>query len=289
MASEEERVKAYAIECGASVVGIASGKDINERAPEGHRPDDYLPNAKTVIMVGGPMLTAGAWRSPNARFMATSHMFPAISSEIVRRIAAFIENEYGHYATVCSGLTVGGNNPFISLKLCAEMAGLGTRAMAGGVIMNKEFGVMNLAGVISTMPLKPDGPLKEPVCPDIVCVKMWNKNKITPCLKSCPTCLSGELENGRIKRMQYRRHLCLPRAAGTVPAFQQMLLKIIEERDPEVRKQLVFGDFFTRTINSIATSLEVFANCFECLRFCPICVRARTLKARPLLQKRGEV
>jgi len=46
-----EIVKAYGIDIGASVVGIAASKDFS-LAPEGFKPTDVLPGCLSVIVLG---------------------------------------------------------------------------------------------------------------------------------------------------------------------------------------------------------------------------------------------
>jgi len=97
-AGAEERIKRYAIECGASVAGIASVEDINRYAPKGHRPGDILPKAKSVVATGGPLYTMGAWRSPNPRITILTEAYPMIRKAVALKVATLIEREYGHYA-----------------------------------------------------------------------------------------------------------------------------------------------------------------------------------------------
>jgi hypothetical protein len=79
--------------------------------------------------------------------------------------------------------------------------------------------------------------------------------------------------------MQYRRYLCEPRAQTTsTTAFRQKLLEIIDEKNYEKRKELIFGDFFGRLVQSIAFSSELVGGCIECLRQCPVCIEANMLK-----------
>ena len=96
--SAEERIKKYAIECGSSVAGIASVEDINRYAPEGHRPDDILPNAKSVVVTGGPLYTKGAWRSPIPRITILTEAYPLIRKAVALKVVNLLEGEYGHYA-----------------------------------------------------------------------------------------------------------------------------------------------------------------------------------------------
>ena len=46
------RVKQFALDTGADVVGIAPVERWDKDVPEGHRPVDVLPGARSVIVVG---------------------------------------------------------------------------------------------------------------------------------------------------------------------------------------------------------------------------------------------
>lgn len=272
----EEEIKAEALRAGAVAVGIASVGDVNRYAPEGHRPDDLLRGAKSVVVVAGGQPSAGAWRAGRARPQASIGYNRSFASSTAHKIVQFIEARYGYCSMQCPSSLVAGHYPYASLKLLAEMAGLGTRSMAGGVILNEDYGLLYYGAALTTMPLKPDGPLQEPVCPHPSCQKLWDKKKTTPCLDACPTCLSGELKDGRIEWMEYRQDHCFPRAQTTaMDIFQKMLLEALHEPEEGKRKAIVFGSQFTRAVRSIAYSTELSAQCFECLRRCPVGRRRR--------------
>lgn len=273
----DEEIKQLGIQRGARLVGIASVTDINRYAPPGHRPDDILLGAKSVIVFAGHPVTQGAWRSPDHRAISANLDFFRIRGGIALAVAKFIESKYGYYALADTPPPVG-LNASLSLKLCAEMAGMGTRSMAGGVILNQEMGVINFAACVTTMPLIADSPVKEPVCPHPSCVELWEKRRIVPCLETCPECLSGELEGGRIKWMRYDRRVCSTRAQNLSPvSFQRLLLESINESDPEVRRSMLLSSFSRNALQAIASG-TVVAQCGECLRNCPVCIRARSLK-----------
>jgi len=273
----EEDIKQLAIQRGAELVGIASVADINEYAPSGHRPDDFLSGAKSVIVIAGRPTTRGAWHSPDYRSHTANLDFFRIRGGIALAIAKFIEAKYGYYAIGDTPPAVGYNGS-LSLKLCAEMAGLGNRTLAGGVIMTRELGVINLAAVVTTMPLKADGPVKELVCPHPSCVKRWARDRTTPCLVTCPECLSGELEDGQIKWMRYDRRICSNRAQNLSPnSFQRLLLEGINEPNMGKRKSMLLGSFARSAVLAIAIG-PVVGQCGECFRHCPVVLRAQTLK-----------
>ena len=274
----EEEIKQFGIQQGADMVGIASVADINRYAPPGHRPDDILIGAKSVIVVAGRRTLRGGWRSPDYRTQYHNRDFAGIRLGVVLAVAKFIESRYGYYALADTPPAIG-FNPSLSFKLCAEMAGIGTRSLAGGVILNRELGLTNFYACVTTMRLIADGPLEEPVCPDPSCVKLWERRQTTPCLEVCPECLSGELEGGRIKWMRYDRRICSTRAH--TPSLKRLLLEGIKEPDLKVRRSMLLGSLSHDAMQATASG-AVFAQCSECLRNCPICRRARSLKVKIL-------
>jgi epoxyqueuosine reductase QueG len=267
----EETIKKLGKKLGATVVGIASVADINKYAPEGHRPDDLLIGAKSAIVCGRQTAPKGAWHSRSYTTHVMNRSFGnAYRNRISFDIANFIEDKYKYYCVINGGANLSG-------KLCAEHAGLGTRSMAAGIVLNRELGLINVAVTVTTMPLKADGMLTEAVCPHPSCVKRWERDRTTPCLEICPECLSGELEDDIIKWMEYNRHLCATRAqTRSINSFQKLLLEAINEPDLEKRKTMVMGSFFASVVGSLSTGTTM-GQCGECLRGCPICIRARTL------------
>jgi hypothetical protein len=267
-------IKEKASSMGARAVGIASVKHINRFAPPGHRPDDLLRGAKSVVVLGGGEPTAGAWRSGTNRVLGSIGYNRSQIASAARQLSYYIEDRFGYYTIPIPTGDWVGHYPHISLKLCAEMAGLGTRSMAAGILLNPQHGLLYFNGVITTMPLTKDGPLEEPVCPHNACVRLWEKKQTTPCLSSCPDCLSGHIKEGKIHWMEYRQDCCYPRAQTTsIDAFQKLLLKAVNEPDRDLRKAILFGSHFTRAVRSIAYSTELSAQCFNCLKRCPVILK----------------
>jgi epoxyqueuosine reductase QueG len=276
----EAEIKEKALSLGAKAVGIASVESINRFAPCGHRPDDLLKGAVSVLVLGGNEPMAGAWRAGNNRVLGSIGYNRSQLASAARRLAYYFEDRFGYFAIpVPSGNWIG-HYPYISLKLCAEMAGLGNRSMAGGVILNPHYGFLYFNAVITTMPLQEDGPRTDPACPHRTCVRLWETKKTTPCISSCPDCLSGEIKKGKINWMAYRQDLCYPRAQTTaMDAFQKLLLEAVDEPNADRRKAILFGSHFTRAVRSMAYSSELSAQCFNCLKRCPV-VRSRLRKLR---------
>jgi len=67
--TREEQVKEVGRRAGARVVGIAAVEAFRAQVPEGYRPEDILPGARSVVVAGGDGPTAGAWRCPDHRVM----------------------------------------------------------------------------------------------------------------------------------------------------------------------------------------------------------------------------
>jgi len=270
--SPENKIKEKARSLGALVTGIASVKAINGFAPAGHRPGDLLKGAKSVVVLGGAPPLGGSWKSGTNRLMGSVGYNPIQLVTAARQLAYYLEGHFGYYAIPVPIGTWIGHYPYLSLKLCAEMAGLGTRSMAAGIVLNSDFGLLFLSAMITTMPLKEDGPLNEPVCPHESCVSYWEKKKTTPCLSSCPDCLSGEIAGGKIHWMEYRQDCCKPRAQN-IDLFQKLLLEAVNEPDAERRKNILFGSRFSRIVRGITYAGEITALCYNCLKRCPFILR----------------
>lgn len=273
-------IKEKALAMGAKVVGIASVEAINRFAPPGHRPDNLLKGAKSVVVLGGGEPTAGAWRTGTNRVLGSIGYNRSQLSSAARQLAYYVEDRYQHYTIPIPTGDWVGHYPYMSLKLCAEMAGLGTRSMAAGILLNPKYGLLYFNGMITSMPLPEDGPLEKPVCPHSSCVRLWEKKQTTPCLSSCPDCLAGEIKDEKIHWMEYRQDCCYPRAQTTaMDAFRKLLLEAVNETDRERRKAILFGSHFTRAVRSIAYSSELSAQCFNCLKRCPV-IKKRGRKLR---------
>ena len=54
----------YCLKKGALVAGVADIKAVERIAPEGHKPSDLWPRAKSIISVGVGGQTQGAWQIP---------------------------------------------------------------------------------------------------------------------------------------------------------------------------------------------------------------------------------
>ena len=281
--SLSETIKSAAQGFGADVVGIAPVERWDEHVPEGHRPADLLPGAKSVVVVGARGPTAGAWRSPNPRVMEVLGLDFA-NDRAIAALTGWIEATQGHQAIQAPGLSVAGHMPPFSYMLAAVLAGLGTRSFAANIVLNPQFGLLYYSACITTLDLEPDDMLEQDVCPAPMCVKLYEKTGKTPCLAVCPAdeggCLDGTIgEDGRIASNYYDRERCVSRAMNFGPvAFQKVLADLVNDPDPKRRKAKVHSDFFSRACSGVAFYKESVAQCFECMRVCLVGRQERKLK-----------
>jgi epoxyqueuosine reductase QueG len=270
-----ERVKQFALEAGGDVVGIADPRCWDEHVPEGHRPYDILPGAQSVIVVGVRGPTAGAWRSPKHRVMEVNG-YDFRNDASIHRVADMIEEEFDHQAIQAPGLPTGGHLPPMSMMLAAVLAGLGTRSLAANIILNPKYGLLYYSACITTLQFDYDGMLEQDVCPHRMCVQSYRSFGKTPCMAACPSddggCLDGSIDdNERIEYSYYDRERCVSRAMNFgINSFQKALAQIVAETDEEQQHTMIQSDFFSRSCSAITHYKESVAQCFECMRVCPI-------------------
>ncbi len=189
------QLEAIATRSGAAVCGVAAAAAFGA-APEGRRPADLLPRAQSVFVIGGAQPRAGDWQSPNYQHMEVTTTSDRIQS-LALKMAKTIEEKYGYYAVcVPAGVDLG-QQAFMSIAMAAELAGCGSKSLAGPVL-HSTLGFMYFGAVITTLPLPADGPLENPVCPAPECVTMYEAEGVTPCTRVCPIrsggCLGGKIE-----------------------------------------------------------------------------------------------
>lgn len=272
-----DRIKKFALDRGADAVGIASVAEVRKHVPKGYSPDDLLKGAKSVVVTGNRRYTSGTWLTSNIDVIHRVRAAMGARDAVPLAVARFIESEYGYASIVIlPAMFDTGMNPVISLKILAEMAGLGTRSMAGGITLNEKHGLLGFVAVITTMELVPDGPLAEPICPHPACVTIWDKRQTTPCIEAC-SAISGKIENGRLKEVEWFRQLCATRALTTMNgAYIRLLPEIMAEEDPERRKYLAIGQ--ARGYAEDPPGRGIWGRCIECMRVCPVNRRAIKLQ-----------
>jgi epoxyqueuosine reductase QueG len=276
-------IKEVALRAGADVVGVADPESWNEFVPEGYRPADHLPGVRSVVVVGARGPTAGAWRCPDHRLMEVNG-YDFRNDVIIHIVADHIERRLDHYAMQAPSMPVGGQQPTFSIMLAAVLAGLGTRSLAANIILNPKYGLLYYSACFTTLPLNFDPRLPQDACPHPMCVTMFRNLGKTPCLSACHVeddgCLDGRIgADGRIEYSYYDRERCATRAMNFgINTFQKAMEQIVNSDSETERRNMIYSDFFARSCNAVSNFRESVAQCFECMRVCPITRQERKLK-----------
>lgn len=172
-------VKKYGMDAGASVVGIASSKDLG-LAPDGFKPTDVLPECLSVIVLGAAFSPevlndiAEYTASRNAMLTAMTSM----AKEVAKRIKA--DGYKTKVISAAGGKWVDGDGRkeqfgYISLKHAAEIAGLGVIGK-NYLLTNPQYGnLLWFSAVLTDAELMPDEKTGFTMC--------GNCNK---CVEACP-------------------------------------------------------------------------------------------------------
>ncbi|MDP6813712.1 MAG: hypothetical protein QF582_10915, partial [Alphaproteobacteria bacterium] len=139
-----------------------------------------------------------------------------------------------------------------------------------------DYGYMYLASVFTELKLPPDKPLAENPCPAPSCVNLFRQTGQTPCMKFCPVqCLGGELdEAGKQLEMRYDMAACaeMSQQYEAVPA---LIAEALAAEDPLDREDALFDpDRKMLWYKMSVGSGGLLAQCFECMRACPLATRA---------------
>jgi O-acetylhomoserine (thiol)-lyase len=169
-------VKQLATQLGADLVGIAPEKAFAS-APAGHRPQDILRGARSVIVIAVALPHAALESAPSREYSATYTSANNELNRIAFRLAKFL-HENGHRA-----VQVPASSPYdlkrmrgdISHRHAGELAGLGVFGK-NSLLLSPKYGArMRLVSVITDANLIPDKRLEIDFCMD--CDK---------CIRACP-------------------------------------------------------------------------------------------------------
>ena len=278
LSDAKESIFAYARKKGALAVGVADLEQIEKIAPAGHRPSDLMPKVKSVISIGVGGQTQGAW-GVTAKALTFFGSTESMAYKIAYGMAYFIENKFETGSVYCPpdlDPELGARYPLQSVKLHAELAGIGARSLAGDILLHPDYGYMYFASVFTELELEPDAPMDSNPCPAPSCAKMYQSIGRTPCMKFCPAqCLDGEVnEDGNQVSMDYDMAKCaeMTQQYEVVP---QIIAEAIAADNPEDRDDALFGGSNKSLWYKMSVgSGGLLAQCFECMRVCPIATRS---------------
>jgi epoxyqueuosine reductase QueG len=283
---------------GALAVGVADMDLVHKVAPPGHRPRDLMPTVRSVISVGVGGPTQGAWFA-SAKALSFIGDTEKRAYKIAYGLAYHIEARYGYRSIFCPpdvDPEQGARVPLQSVKLHAELAGIGARSLAGDILLHPEYGFMYYGSVFTEMPLPPDQPMAENPCPAPSCVSMYRQSGQTPCMKFCPVnCLRGKIDaQGRVEEMEFEMYRCAE-MTQQYEAVPNILAEALRAESPETEEEVLFGAENQVIWYKMAIGEgELLAQCFECMRVCPIATQAPQAdpirRGRPVrLTRNGEI
>jgi epoxyqueuosine reductase QueG len=182
---------------GADLVGVASATDSQfARAPQGHHPTDYVPGAKSVVVIGIRQLKEIIDATPNEIHSKQYDLLNIWLEQSCYRMARKLKEmkfsamnmpETDPYPKFLAMKAMGA--PRFSPVFChihaAVAAGLGKRGKVGVVLMPQFGPLQRWTSVITTAELVPDPRLKKEVCLDFI--------KPGSCDKCVKGCINGSL------------------------------------------------------------------------------------------------
>ena len=179
----ENQIKDILLSSGCDIVGIADVESF-KGAPEGRRPTDILPTARSVIVGAVHILDSVCDDLPETRYEYTNQFYVLNGTlgSASTKVARLLEEE-GYraipipaaYPRVNKGLM-----GVFSHRHAAVLAGLGEIGFSN-LLITPRFGArVRLVSIITEAPLDPDQPYKKFLC------RERQKDCGKACLASCP-------------------------------------------------------------------------------------------------------
>lgn len=252
-------MKEFALQqLGADLVGVASVDRFVE-APAGHRPEELLPGARSVIVMAGRMLDS-TFLSPNPRvYILRYSQLRLHYQDIGYEMCRFLEDK--GYPTINFPSTAPQDSGPVgrlvfadfSHRHAAELAGLG-RIGLNRLLITPQFGPrVWLMSVITTAKLAADPMVSEEVCPGDAC---------NICAEKCPEyALSSEGLDVNKCLQGYGRFGLL----GII----RFIREAMKEEDPDKRDKMLFGPKLW-TLWMVLQYQGGPSMCNACVSACPV-------------------
>jgi len=194
----KNKMKKFVLSKGADLVGIASVSRF-EGAPDGHKPEDILPDAKTVIVLAKRIPNGVVMDGPATSYHNMMIIFYDQLDLIAHEMAIYVEQQGGVAIPVPSDDPYYDWNPDkvhgrgdLSHKHAAQAAGLG-KLGKNSLLITPEFGNrVQLVSVVTNLNLESDPLVEDELCP----------SKCIICIESCPVkaITNGQQVNQRVCR-----------------------------------------------------------------------------------------
>jgi epoxyqueuosine reductase len=203
MDSLTQELKEKALQFGATVVGIADAA-LYKEAPEGHRPEDILNSAASIISMGFLQPKSVIEKSMPTQYTQNIFTVASFADLVANKMALWLGKKAyeaipisarGMYMDAMAGEVRGD----LSHKHTAMLAGLGEIGV-NTLLIHPKFGPhLMLVSVVTNAPVKPDSPFTESLCPRSKCLR---------CVTACP--VKAIYPSGEINKLKcakyYRQH-----------------------------------------------------------------------------------
>jgi epoxyqueuosine reductase len=247
-------IRDFAADNGIPIIAVASAERINNTAPAGFRPEDYLPGAKSVIIFAKP-LPLSAYEAGNDPYYmfytrAYSDNYRLMNGVAERMTSELEKSGYPSLPVPAySPLKFHMGEPFglISFKHAAAEAGIGKIGKNTLLIHPEHGNILRFGGLMTTLELPAGSPGEfKKICPAACDL----------CEKACPV---GALSGGNINKTK-----CMTRCIGHPLLPPYPVQSAMRWLCGKSRRMTSFLNYFT---------ISLFENygikCMECLLACP--------------------
>ncbi len=183
MTNLKNQIKEVMLSSGCEMVGIANVERF-KGAPEGRRPTDILPTARSVIVGAVHILDSVCDDLPETRYEYTNQFYVLNGTlgSMSTKVARLLEDE-GYRAIPIPAAYPRVNKELMGVfshRHAAVLAGLGEFGFSNLLITPKFGARVRLVSIIAEAPLDPDRPYEKSLC------REWQKKCGKVCLTSCP-------------------------------------------------------------------------------------------------------
>jgi len=254
---EKEKIRSYARELGADVVGFASIDDY--RCAATVDPRTILDAVKSLVVLGYREID-GAVETGNDRLCMASRIgILHVSSRTNYLLCRYIEDELGVKAVpvpVREPLPMNtpamGTVADVSLRHAAIAAGLGVFGRHN-LVIHPRFGTRIIfAAILTQLPLASDPPVKDDLCDDCGL-----------CVESCP---GHALDEKGKTHVWHCLKASQPYGIGAAARYIDRLLNA----SPDERKTLLRDPFFVALYQALFIGFQY--TCNRCVAVCPACI-----------------
>jgi epoxyqueuosine reductase QueG len=261
--TDTERVRAYAKDAGADLVGIADPAVL-----EDHPPDPNHPQVPSRIWSEVRSVVVAGVRVPLGEFLSDDHQAIGYVNQLVvhqidrisHRIARFIEDELDERAIQLANDETDpelkqGSYGFLSLRHLAAEAGLGTFGLEAN-LLTPEYGPRVYFGAaLTTAELEADERLTNQICIGEPCGR---------CLKACP---SDAIEHFHLDKVDCASAAQYQGARSIIYGPLRAMAALDDPAD--VIAMLDTGEVREKYL-SIVRKINAFGACPRCVEVCPI-------------------